>query len=84
MTTYLKNRIFKGEKAKKSTLLDFLRYRSASRVTKMERCASVTGALYPHLLRRFLKKRLQKSKNKNPKHGNRVNVSTALNRFYNR
>ena len=32
--------------------------RSVSRVTKIECCVSVTGALYPHLLRRFLEKRL--------------------------
>ena len=39
----------------------FYRHRSASRVMKMERYGSVTGAWHPKLSMMFLKKRVQKS-----------------------
>ena len=52
---------FNGHIDKKYNLSIFYRHRSASRVMKMERYGSVTGALRPELSMMFLKKSLQKS-----------------------
>ena len=77
---YSKMSSFSG-KIDKMTIFRYYRHRSASRVMKMERYGSVTGALHPKLSMMFLKKS-SKSVKKFSKPLNTVKVSTQLNLNY--